>query len=95
MTKYEFQIELQDLVDHYRDDDCGDYLEFDWEKIFELIDRYKSIPPAEQKIANYETILERMVELYEENPSCVANVCDMVLDRSGTLLGVVRERSKQ
>jgi len=41
-------------------------------------------------MASPKKIFERLVELYPNNYVCVAKICDEVLDRSGALLGEVR-----
>ena len=38
------------------------------------------------------TLIDRLAELYKTDCLTVAKVCDEVLDRSGALLGEVRER---
>ena len=41
---------------------------------------------------DHETIVNRLIDLYPTNSLCVATICDEVLDRSGELLGHIRER---
>jgi len=71
---------------------------FDGHTPNDVLIRLKSIPPAtnelRERIANYNTIKERLVTLYPSYPSFVAKVCDEVLDRSGALLGDIRTLNK-
>jgi len=39
-----------------------------------------------------DTLLERLADMYHTDCLAVADCCDKVLDRSGALLGYVRER---
>lgn len=41
---------------------------------------------------DYEELIWRLVRAYDEDSRSVAWICDTVIDRSGHLLGVVRER---
>ncbi len=49
----------------------------------------------ETTIASIDKITERLVKLYKDDPLCVAKMCDEVLDRSGALLGKIRELAKE
>ena len=40
-------------------------------------------------------LVDRLALLYQTDSLCVANVCDKVLDRSGRLLGLIRERARK
>lgn len=46
-------------------------------------------------MASPDKIFERLVALYNDNYLCVAKICDEVLDRSGALLGEVRNRARE
>lgn len=50
-------------------------------------------PTEENRIADYDTIVDRLAELYLTNYKAVADVCDFALDRSGILLGIVRRKA--
>lgn len=49
------------------------------------------------KLASPDDIFSRLVDLYHTEPLQVANICDQLLDRSGVLLGKIRDvvRSKK
>ena len=59
-------------------------------KLFAIPDVSGSLP-----LASPEKIFERLVELYPDNYACVGKICDEVLDRSGALLGKVRNKARQ
>lgn len=57
----------------------------------EITELIESKLKEEARIAPIEKITERLAKLYSDEPSFIANICDEVLDRSGKLLGEVRE----
>lgn len=52
-------------------------------------------PLQDNGIADYDTIVGRLAELYLTRYACVAIICDEALDRSGRLLGVVRDKARE
>lgn len=48
-----------------------------------------------EKIAGEKEIIKRVIEKYPDDPFFVAKVCDEILDRSGRLLGYVREKANK
>lgn len=46
-------------------------------------------------MADYDTIVGRLAELYLTEYKAVADVCDFALDRSGRLLGIVRDKASE
>ena len=57
----------------------------------EYSDLQKPVYPSEEETANFKVVYKRLIELYKENPSFVAKVCDEILDQSGALLGRIRK----
>ncbi|HUX56235.1 MAG TPA: hypothetical protein VMV77_04630 [Bacteroidales bacterium] len=63
----------------------------------DVIGSYARCPvhsPNEDKQLSAEKI-EKLTKLYKDNPVCVANICDEVLDRSGALLGKIRDKYRE
>jgi len=46
----------------------------------------------ENYVISRNKLIDRLSEMYHTDSLSVANLCDKVLDRSGVLLGEVRER---
>lgn len=47
----------------------------------------------EIKMTSKDKIVERLAKLYPENRAAVALICDEVLDRTGELLGIIRDKA--